>query len=116
MNARVVALGGEEHRAIELLLPWYVNGSLEPDETAEVEAHLHACATCQTELAWQHRLCAAAPPDADRCVDDGWSALQHRLSAEQVEAAEAAHRTAPSTAAAPAAPARAPRGRLRLPA
>ena len=108
MNARIVALGGAEHGAIELLLPWYANGSLGPDETAEVEAHLHACAACQTELAWQRRLCSAAPADADRRVDAGWSALQRRLSAEQVEAAEAARRVAPSTAATPATSAQLP--------
>jgi hypothetical protein len=104
VNARIVALGSEEHRAIELLLPWYATGSLEPGETAEVEAHLHTCAACRTELAWQRRLCSVAPADAAQRVDAGWSALQRRLGAEQGEAAEAARRDMAPIATTPAAP------------
>ncbi len=33
------------------LLPWWVNGSLEPDERRQVEDHLATCAACRAELA-----------------------------------------------------------------
>lgn len=33
------------------LLPWYVNGTLTPDERQLVEKHLHTCIICQTEHA-----------------------------------------------------------------
>jgi len=32
------------------LLPWYVNGSLDEDERARVEAHLAGCERCRTEV------------------------------------------------------------------
>jgi hypothetical protein len=32
------------------LLPWYLNGTLESDERARVEAHLEACPICHREL------------------------------------------------------------------
>ncbi|MEA2693783.1 MAG: putative zinc-finger [Acidobacteriota bacterium] len=39
-------------------LPWWLNGSLEPEERREVEAHLAECASCrealkETRLAWE---------------------------------------------------------------
>jgi anti-sigma factor RsiW len=41
-----------------LRLPWWLNGSLEPEERREVEDHLAACASCrealaETRLAWE---------------------------------------------------------------
>ena len=35
---------------IDLLLPWYVKGTLSPQQRSEVEAHLESCAFCQKEL------------------------------------------------------------------
>src|SRR5690554_6131177 len=34
------------------LLPWYVNGSLEPQLRAQVEEHLQSCARCRAEVAF----------------------------------------------------------------
>ncbi|MDJ0712470.1 MAG: zf-HC2 domain-containing protein [Woeseiaceae bacterium] len=39
-----------DHRAIELLLPWYVNETLEEHEIQLVEAHLRHCSDCQNAL------------------------------------------------------------------
>lgn len=36
-----------EHEKIEMLLPWFVTGQLDAYETAQVDAHLLACAGCQ---------------------------------------------------------------------
>ena len=38
-----------DKRILEIL-PWYVNGSLSPEEARKVEAHLKDCPTCQKEL------------------------------------------------------------------
>ena len=40
-----------EHETVELLLPWYVNGTLDPEEHQLVERHLDRCAICRENLA-----------------------------------------------------------------
>ena len=55
------------HDAV-LLLPWYLNGTLEESERRELEAHLAQCETCRQELAEleqfrdQYRFATAAAP------------------------------------------------------
>lgn len=44
------AEGARDHRAIELLLPWYVNETLEEHEVQSVEAHLQHCSDCRNAL------------------------------------------------------------------
>lgn len=39
------------HEQAQLLLPWYLNGSLEPGEAAPFEAHLAECGECRADLA-----------------------------------------------------------------
>jgi hypothetical protein len=39
----------QRHAETSLLLPWYVNGTLESDERALVETHLRECAECAAE-------------------------------------------------------------------
>ncbi len=38
------------HEDINLILPWYLNGTLQPDELAKVESHISLCSDCKTEL------------------------------------------------------------------
>ena len=40
----------DPHEAATLLLPWYANGTLSPEETRQVEAHLGQCPHCRAEL------------------------------------------------------------------
>ncbi|HED04405.1 MAG TPA: hypothetical protein ENI60_06530 [Candidatus Fraserbacteria bacterium] len=49
--ARQLADEGESHRQLQELLPWYLNGTLEPDEREKTRAHLEYCAVCRRELA-----------------------------------------------------------------
>ncbi|MGH8592913.1 MAG: zf-HC2 domain-containing protein [Gammaproteobacteria bacterium] len=44
------------HHDVWLLLPWYVNGTLEGRELDLVQQHLQVCITCRKELAVQQRL------------------------------------------------------------
>lgn len=43
-------LRSSKHDAIDQLLPWYVNDTLEEHERAEVEDHISECATCQESI------------------------------------------------------------------
>jgi anti-sigma factor RsiW len=47
---------GCSHEESWMLLPWLVNGRLEPAERLRVEQHVHACTECTRELAQQRRL------------------------------------------------------------
>jgi anti-sigma factor RsiW len=51
------------HRATEELLPWYVNGTLETGERAQLEAHLAQCLRCRRELDAQRALQAVLASD-----------------------------------------------------
>ena len=46
----------DAHERAQMLLPWHVNGTLEPAEAAWFEAHLGECAECQTDVAADRKL------------------------------------------------------------
>jgi hypothetical protein len=50
MNGRVLNFGEPAHREAEMLLPWFVNGTLKGEELVVVEQHLRECALCQREV------------------------------------------------------------------
>ena len=41
----------DEHDRVQMLLPWYVNGTLEPGDAVLFEAHLGECDECRADLA-----------------------------------------------------------------
>jgi len=47
------------HKVADVLLPWFVNGTLASDEHAFVEKHLRDCPQCRREVAWLRDLHAA---------------------------------------------------------
>ena len=71
MTARVLQFDSAVHRMTDVLLPWYVNGTLEGDELTFVTEHLGECERCRREVEWLrdiHAACiagAAAPGGAD---------------------------------------------------
>jgi anti-sigma factor RsiW len=78
--AEIIRLRGSPHEQAQQLLPWYVNGTLEADEAATVEAHLAECAECRADLAAEQvlsREVAALPLD----VEHAWSTLKDRIDA-----------------------------------
>lgn len=78
--AEIIRLRGSPHERAQQLLPWYVNGTLEADEAAMVEAHLAECAECRADLAAEQALArevAALPLD----VEHAWSTLSDRIDA-----------------------------------
>lgn len=46
----------DTHERAQMLLPWHVNGTLEPAEEAWFEAHLAECAECRTDLTTDRKL------------------------------------------------------------
>jgi len=48
-----------QHELVFESLPFYANGTLNPQETNRVEAHLEACVSCRTELARWRDVAAA---------------------------------------------------------
>jgi anti-sigma factor RsiW len=88
VKARILALDSDEHRAMQALLPWFVNGTLDELQAARVETHLAGCARCQADAAWQARLrdrpgAGAPADDAAGDVDRDWAALRSRIDAKR---------------------------------
>jgi len=108
VKARILPLDSAEHLAMQQLLPWWVNGTLDAAEHARVDAHLADCPRCQADAAWQTRLrgapAAAAPLDG--AVERDWAALRRRVADD---------RAADHAEADAANPAAAPRPRLAVP-
>ena len=62
MSGRVLPFDPAAHKVADVLLPWFVNGTLDKDELAFVQRHLTECVRCQREVQWLRELRAA-------CVD-----------------------------------------------
>jgi anti-sigma factor RsiW len=110
MNSNIVHLEPDPHVAVQMLLPWYLSGRLEPGERAEVEAHLASCAVCRAELDTERQWREMQPVQlAHVDVEEGWAQMRARLAGgDDGEAPEAG--TAAHGRAAPAPHVREPRG------
>jgi anti-sigma factor RsiW len=78
----IIRLNDDPHRQTQQLLPWYVTGTLDRDETALVAQHLSECAECREDLEAEAALARelkALPGDADA----GWAALKAGIEADQ---------------------------------
>jgi hypothetical protein len=87
----------DEHDEIVLLLPWYVNQTLEPAEQARVKAHVRSCLECRRELQNLGQLEQALQQPEDPinlAARVSFRQLQQRISAST--AAPAAVATVPS--------------------
>ena len=78
--ADIIRLRDSLHDQAQMLLPWYINGTLDPHEKADVEAHLAACAECRTDIDVERTLAAelaSMPLEAAH----GWEMFARRLDA-----------------------------------
>ena len=64
MTGRVLPLGTSMHAAVDALLPFYVNATLQGEELAFVEEHVRTCEQCQHEVDWLRKTFAALAADA----------------------------------------------------
>lgn len=84
MNGRVIKFEGSVHAQADRLLPWWINGTLNDDERAQVEQHLSECAQCRHEAQWLRRLQDAYASDDVPIEDPALAArrLRRRLAAQ----------------------------------
>ena len=78
----ILSFGGDPHRAMEMLLPWYATGNLDAEDVAGLQAHLDGCAQCRASLEREEGLKARVrqlPLQADL----GWAKLRHRLVSDR---------------------------------
>ena len=50
MSGRILSFAKSPHQKVQELLPWFLNGTLESEDVAQVEEHLQSCPACRTEL------------------------------------------------------------------
>ena len=80
MSGRVLQLDPATHKVADVLLPWFVNGTLEGDELAFVQRHLGQCGSCQREVEWLRELHAACVAgEADPAASSALRNLRRRL-------------------------------------
>jgi hypothetical protein len=77
--------GQLSHKNAFELLPWYVNGTLDPDEHRDVRAHVSACLVCRRELAFLERLerDVASSADPDPALQQSLASVLQRIDAAE---------------------------------
>ena len=85
-----------EHDELAALLPWWINGTLEPDEAARVAAHVADCGPCEAERGRLETVLNREPPpmDALQNTDDALASVFARIDAESASAEAAPAGTA----------------------
>src|SRR2546430_12019903 len=84
MSGQVVRLDDAAHQSSEALLPWFVNGSLDGDEHAQVQQHVQDCLRCQREAEWLREVqCAYQATDMAPDAMDAFNRLRPNLEARQ---------------------------------
>ena len=71
----------DQHQKILLLLPWYLNKTLQQDEQRQVESHLRNCMLCSRELVALQKLAAAVKQssDLDVAAEASFARLREKL-------------------------------------
>ncbi len=69
------------HQQIQLLLPWYMNQSLQPEERHQVESHIRHCLLCRRELVSLQKFAGAitASSDLEVAADSSFASLRSKL-------------------------------------
>ena len=91
MSGRVLPFDPPTHKVADVLLPWFVNGTLEDDELAFVQQHLSECGRCQREVEWLRELRAAcADGEAAPAASPVFRQLRRQLDAPRPARSKAA--------------------------
>jgi anti-sigma-K factor RskA len=82
VSGRVLPFDPPTHKVADVLLPWFVNGTLDDDELAFVQQHLSECVRCQREVEWLRELRAAcADGEAAPAASTVFRKLRRQLDA-----------------------------------
>ena len=88
VDGKVLPFDAPTHKVVDVLLPWFVNGTLESEERALVQQHLGQCERCRREVEWlqdlQAACAAAAAPGASPAVHHLRQRLMERATAPGV--------------------------------
>ncbi|MBV8635241.1 MAG: zf-HC2 domain-containing protein, partial [Burkholderiaceae bacterium] len=80
----VIQMNSDTHQDAQDLLPWFVLGTLNAEESSLVQEHLRSCSQCQSDLEWQRKLQAiplAAPRlEGELDVNRAFAALRAQLT------------------------------------
>lgn len=81
--AQILSFEQTAHARCDRLLPWYVNGTLEPTERGEVEAHLASCDRCSAEFRRAQEFARTlqatdVDPDCDRALEHLLDRVENR--------------------------------------
>lgn len=82
--AEIIHLRKNPHEEVQELLPWLVNGTLDPLEAEQIEMHLAGCAECRAELAAERQLAAAIESSSPADTEGAWDRMEQRLDAGAV--------------------------------
>ncbi len=91
MNQKT-STSADAHQEIQLLLPWYLNQSLEQDERRQVENHVAHCLLCRRELVGLGKLAKAVTfaSDLDVASEASLAGLHAKLQARTADRLSAA--------------------------
>ncbi|SPE27573.1 conserved hypothetical protein [Burkholderiales bacterium] len=82
MTGDVLPFAKSQHQRAREALPWFLMGTLEPDEEQMVKSHLQGCVDCRAQLATERQLQEAyAGSDSERDPEAALSRLRPRLLA-----------------------------------
>jgi hypothetical protein len=70
-----------QHEKVSLLLPWYLNKSLQSDELQQVEQHLRSCLLCRREMQALDKLSKAVrqASDLEMAAELSFAGLKNKL-------------------------------------
>ena len=73
------------HDSATMLLPWYINGSLDDEQRKMVDSHIAVCLTCRSELSTQRRVAQVVQSRDTASVgaDTGFAQLRRRIQPER---------------------------------
>jgi anti-sigma-K factor RskA len=85
VSGRVLLFGGSPHEEAQRLLPWLVNGQLDPDEASWLSSHVDSCDECRLEIHALRTLQALylEAPAATGDADAGWKRMRVQLDASR---------------------------------